>query len=149
MPDHYGDLVRSKTEAKQLATGMNARGDVLCLNDRIVLAAAPAADRVFVGRVHSSNVLLRSSKIYHAALGSGVTLDFGDKNEPDALVDGHVCTNAGDVDALDEIGLDALGDPLWKVLNYAEDPQDYLDLFLTTGVGAATGAVAWELYFAQ
>ena len=52
--------------------------------------------------------------------GTSVTLDFGDANDPDALIAGQdIAAAAGSCSAIKTIDISRDGDPLWKLLGYA------------------------------
>ncbi len=148
MADLYGDNVTSKTKAvpQGFADATNARGRNLSLIDQKTLAAAAIADRIFLGSVPSVSVIKKDSKIYNAALGAGVTLSIGDKNDDNALVAGQAVAVAGSFDLVTTANV---GKKAWEMLNYAEDPGDNLELFATIAGGAATGVLAWEIDFTQ
>ena len=85
--------------------------------------------------------------------GTGVTIDLGDINDPNALIAGpDIAAAAGSCSLIKSVDISKEGDPLWKLLGYADR-----DTALATGkkarlyftiTGATTGnacSLAWKL----
>ena len=92
------------------------------------------------------------SMLYFDDAGTGQSIDIGDANDPDALVDGQdIATAAGSCSLLKTVDIAKYGDPMWKLLGYATR-----EAALKTGsrarvyatiLGATTGAamdLAWK-----
>lgn len=151
MTDRYGTLVgKAYDPAATTVTATNnahEKGtDHILIRDRVELSAAPADDRIFLGRFGSRTVLDPDGCIaWFDDLGTGVTIDVGDATNPDGLVDGQdVATAAGSFNLLKTQDVSAYFKPLWEQLGMSEDPDAPIDLYATILGAAATGTFVWQ-----
>lgn len=110
--------------------------------------------KIYVGDISWDFIPNRDlSVLYFDDAGTGVTINLGDDNDPDALIAGQdISAAAGSVSMLKSVDIDKHGDPLWKLLGYANrDAAGRLGpkarLYITT-VGAnitAATTFAWTL----
>ena len=114
--------------------------------DRIELAAAPANDTISLGVFPSNTVLDPDGCMaWFDDLGTGVTMDVGDADNPDALVDGQdVAAAAGSFSLLKTVDLADHFKPLWQMLGHATDPGGNIELVATILGAAATGTFIWQ-----
>lgn len=155
MTKRYGLLVGTPKQAFPTAIvdmGLENATDVILVRDKIILAAAPAADVISLGVIGWDSIIDPiGSDLYFDALGASTTLSIGDVTYPAALAaatDTH--TAAGSVKALKAITIGNWYEPLWQTLGYATLAAAKLignqcELLATIAGGAATGNVAWQL----
>lgn len=101
-------------------------------------------DRLMVARLMSHYRLLPEGTGYYAGIASMTDMDFGDVNDPDALVDGQSMAAAGSVQLIKQRPIVNYNQPLWVMLGYATDPHTELTLFWTVKA-ALTGAANMHL----
>lgn len=78
--------------------------------------------KIYLGEIEWDFIPNRwASHIAFDDAGTGQTLDIGDVNDPDALVAGQdIAAAAGSVSFLKSVDIDKHGDPMWKLLGYAD-----------------------------
>jgi hypothetical protein len=127
----------------------------IAIQDRAEIpTGVEAGSRIYIGDISWDLIPNRDlSVLYFDDAGTGVTINLGDANDPDALIAGHdISAAAGSTSMLKSVDIDKHGDPLWKLLGYASrDAAGKLGpkarLFITT-VGAnitAATTFAWTL----
>lgn len=77
--------------------------------------------KIYIGDISWDFIPNRDlSTLYFDDMGTGVSIDLGDANDPDALIDGQdVSAAAGSASLLKTVDIDKHGDPMWKLLGYA------------------------------
>lgn len=150
-----GAFVTSQIDAvpPSYPSSIHNRGSIRSVIDRVQFSATASVNSTAVmARVPSDAVPLpHLSSVFFDDFGTNATvIDIGDANDPDGLADGiDVNSGAGKADPFKEVGNNEIGDPFWKLLNYAEDPGGELEIIATVLGGAATAAAdfAWVLAY--
>lgn len=106
-----------------------------------VSAAADIGSIYYLAKLPSNCILLPDSTLYHDALGTSVTLDIGDSNDPNGLASALDVAAAGNKAVMAAQNIDSYGKELWELLGYSEDPGGWLHIYATTA-GAAVGGSA-------
>lgn len=153
MTQRFGSLVGqaynpANATPKQVAFGLEKATNHVLIRDTIELTAAPINDTIWLGKFPSNTVLDPAGcMVWFDDLGTSVTLDIGDVNDPDGLTAAQdVATAAGSFNAMKTVGVENYFKPLWALLGYASDPGGLLELIGTIKGGAATGTVSWQFH---
>lgn len=148
----YGSLVGqgynpANSAAKPVGFGLEKATNHVLIRDTIELAAAAINDTIFMGKYPSNTILDPDAcKVWFDDLGTSVTLDIGDVNDPDGLVAAQdVATAAGSASAMKTVDIANYFKPLWAQLGYAKDPGGLIELYATIKGAAATGTLSWQL----
>lgn len=130
--DHKGHFapVQLPGELHQLAP-MGYREQFLhvALLDRAEIASGVEAEsKIYAGDVSWDFIPIAAlSSLYFDDAGTGQSIDFGDANDPDALIDGQdIAAAAGSCSLLKTVDIAKHGDPMWKLLGYADREAAYL-----------------------
>lgn len=159
--DNYGTFnpPRLAGAAHVLADHGYHRSDVMVATmDRCdVASGASIGSKVYLAPVSWDFIPIRElSTVNFDDAGVAVTLNFGDASFPTALISGQdIAAAAGACSAIKTIDISQEGDPLWKLLGYADraaavlanDGSQMAALYFSIA-GAATGAIltlAWKL----
>ncbi|BBF79917.1 hypothetical protein EM6_0494 [Asticcacaulis excentricus] len=123
--------------------------------DSVELAAAPVADRIFLGNFLLEAILDPYGSDYsYDALGASTTLSIGDTANPAALAAAASTASAGTRKIMASVGIEKYPMPLWQVLGYASleaaiaaqsRKNGTVNLYATIGGAAATGTVTWQI----
>lgn len=101
-------------------------GEIVSIFDTYEAVAAASGTVINLGRSLQGKILVLNAKVYHDALGTGVTLKLGDTEDDDGIIPAAAAATAGTL----EIGIDQIGVEL-----------DGSNLVLTTGGGEAGGTI--------
>lgn len=159
--DNYGVFNPKRQEGAEhvLAdSGYHCFPIMVATQDRCQIASgSEVGSKVYLAPVSWDFIPIRElSTVNFDDAGTSVTLDFGDANDPNALIAGQdIAAAAGSCSAIKTIDIAAEGDPLWKLLGYATRDAAVLAnnglqtaaLYFTV-TGATTGAacdLAWKL----
>ena len=129
----YGEqYAKYGTEPKELVNVRTLHGRVRCLIDSVeIFNGDSAKSRYFVARLPSACILLARSEVHFDGIDGLGDIDFGNENDPNALINAESLLRAGVADAIQAIDIRRYGWPLWRMLGYAKDPQKPIDLFFT------------------
>ncbi len=108
---------------KQAPSGYFETFQHVAIQDRAEIPSGVEINsKVYLGAVDWDFIPNRwASHIAFDDAGTGQTLDIGDVNDPDALVAGQdIAAAAGSVSLLKSVDIDKHGDPMWKLLGYAD-----------------------------
>lgn len=138
---------------QDLASNAYSGGRIQSSLERVTIVVTDEATSTYsVGRLPKDAVLLPTTAIRVAAAVTG-TIDMGDANDPDGLIDGY----AGTANTTVPLGTPAatswvptvadIGKPLWELLGYATRdaaPAD-IDIYITLvgSTQASADAVIW------
>jgi hypothetical protein len=112
-------------------------------------------DRIFIGKIQSSAIVLPGSLITHAALGGTVTLNVGFNEAPGAAVN---CLGAllavstgGTKSGMAAVTIPNMARRLWELAGLAADPGREMELIATiAGSAVATpGNIDFSFEFAE
>lgn len=119
--------------ASELAPARNIDAAVkaVCGHYNFFGANVAINDKLYVARLPSDVRLLYASRFTWGAIAGASDVDFGDANDPDALIDGQSLTSNGSISALSSVPVNLMGRDLWRMLSYASDPGGMIDLYMT------------------
>lgn len=157
--EHYGYFAPERQAGAQhvLADYGYHRAELLVAAfDRVELPTGVEVNsKIHIGDVSWDFIPIRElSYVNFDDAGTGVVLDFGDENDPDALIDGQdIAAAAGSASLLKTVDISKEGDPLWKLLGYADreaavTARGAVARPFFTVLGATTGnacSLAWKL----
>lgn len=122
--------------------------------DSVLLAAAPIADRIWLGNFNIDAILDPASMVYNDALGASTTLSIGDKTYPSVLAAAASTVSAGSRSIIASVTIANYPKPIWAQLGYASRDaciaaqpmkNGTVDLWATIAGAAATGNVSWHI----
>lgn len=152
MTMRYGSLVGAaynpaNATAKSSGFGLEKATNHVLIRDTVELAAAPVDDTIWLGKFPSNTILDPDGcKVWFDDLGTSVTLDIGDVNDPNGLLAAQdVATAAGSASVMKSVDIANYFKPLWAQLGYTKDPGGLIELYGTIKGAAATGTVSWQL----
>lgn len=151
----YGTYVTKKllnptNGLTQFPDVMNNGGRVRNVSDTVELpASADIGSKVYLAYLPSDCVILPQSEINFDDLGTGVTLNIGDKNDDDALATAiDVSTAAGKSTVLEAVDIANYGKKLWQLLGYIKDPKVMIELYASTaGAASGGGTLSWNILY--
>lgn len=148
----YGSLVGqgyngANATPKPVGFGLEKATNHILIRDTVELAAAAINDTIYMGKFPSNTILdPDASKVWFDDLGTSVTLDIGDVNDPDGLCAGQdVAAAAGSANVMKSVDIANYFKPLWAQLGYAKDPGGLIELYGTIKGAAATGTLTFQL----
>ena len=158
MTDRYGSfrgtLLQQTQPSRQPIGALGGEFIQRMALDSVELAAAPIADRIWLGRFLLEAIPdAYASDISYDALGASTTLSIGDATNPAALAAAASTSSAGTRKVFASVDIASYPQPLWKMLGYASleaaeaanRKRGMVDLWATIGGAAATGTVTWQI----
>lgn len=156
--EHYGYFAPARQAGAQhvLADYGYHRAEIMvAAMDRVELpTGVEVGSKIYIGDVSWDFIPIRElSYVNFDDAGTSVTLNFGDANDADILIAAQdISAAAGSASLLKSVDISKEGDPLWKLLGYADRDaavtavgavaKPYFSI-----AGATTGAVcslAWK-----
>lgn len=146
----YGTEFTKTRPPREMIDVAVQHGRVRSLHDTVEITAGDSINsKYFLAKVPSNARIEPQSQIHFDAIGTSVTLDIGDANDPDGLATFIDISAAGSSIVLEAVDIEDYGKYLWELLGYSEDPGGQLDLYGTLKGAAAvnTGTLTLALLY--